>query len=121
MVLQINDKLDANSGAEILDDDLSDDAGGHGGEADIFKAKYKVIHLILDGESAVEEPVKAPKPVKSTFVIKSYHSANPLETKTCTTQALTSQAMESISAISAHSVQIMSVNARTPKLPIPFI
>ena len=102
MVLQINDKLDAKSGTGILDDELSDDAGGHGGEADVFEAKHKVIHLTSDGESAVEEPVKAPKPVKSTFVVKGYRTANPLETKTRTTRASTSQAMEAISAISAH-------------------
>ena len=99
MVLQINDKLEAKSGTGILDDEFSDEAGG---EAEVFDEKHKVIHLTSDGESAVEEHVKTAKPVKSTFVVKGYRTANPLEIKSRATRTSTSQAMEAISAISSH-------------------
>src|ERR1700677_3830848 len=94
MALEINSLLDAKAGTGVLNDDLSDEGGEFGGDADVSK-KDKVTHVTLDGESAAEEPPKA-------LVVKGYRTANPLEVKTRGTQASTSQAVEAMSAISTY-------------------
>jgi septal ring factor EnvC (AmiA/AmiB activator) len=94
MALEINSLLDAKAGTGVLDDDLSDEGGEFGGEAEVSE-KDKVIHLTSDGEEAAEELSRA-------LVVKGYRTANPLEVKTRGTRASTSQAVEAMSAISTY-------------------
>jgi hypothetical protein len=62
----------------------------------------KVIHLASDEDSDGEDEVKTStkgKAAKSTFVVKGYQAANPLEMKTRKVRASTSQAADTISAV----------------------
>jgi hypothetical protein len=101
--LQIHRKLHNKSGtATLLDEDPSEEES----EAKPGAAKtHKVIHLASEEDSDKEDEVKASKKgkaVKSTFIVKGYQTANPLEMKTRKARVSTSQAADTISAIGSY-------------------
>jgi chromosome segregation ATPase len=104
LAFQINEQIRAKSGTSLLlDEDTSEEEHEAEGKGEPGVANTrKVIHLASDEDSDGEDEVKTStkgKAAKSTFVVKGYQAANPLETKTRKARASTSQAADTISAV----------------------
>jgi hypothetical protein len=80
MALQLDEALNTKSGMALLDDDVFEGNSKVESEAGGVPNGHKVIHLISDGDSAGEESSKTGQ-VKSSYVVKGFRTADPLQFK----------------------------------------
>jgi hypothetical protein len=106
MALKVNGMLIAKSGtATLMDEYAEEEREGSGLGVTVAGVNTrKMIHLASDDDSDGGDGLgaKKGKPVKSSFVVKGFRTADPLQTKMRKVRASTSKATDAMSAIGSY-------------------